>query len=262
MNGKIKCRNNWKSQFCIREVLKLSYKKLCLFFAIGMLLVGQTLITGCGKKVIPQVYTYEEQSDGTVMITGLTEKGKSDSKLIIPMELGDKKVTAIGREAFRDNTAVTTVEISDNVTSILENAFLGCTRLEEITFSSNLEDVGTNIVKNTLWEKKKLEEHTEIIVNNILIEVQVETDSYKIPDGVKNIASGVFYRNDSLKSISIPNTIEKIGSYAFAECENLTTLEIPIDVQEIGYDAFLNLAQVKYAGNAQGSPWGAKEILQ
>ena len=64
-------------------------------------------LSGCkNKKVIP-VFTYEKNEDDTITITGLTDKGRADSKLTIPAQLDGSTVTAVAGEAFRDDYNVT-----------------------------------------------------------------------------------------------------------------------------------------------------------
>lgn len=242
--------------------MKKLTKKTGLYtaFVFAALLMVSAGVAGCGKKGQIQVFTYEENADGSLSITGLTEKGSRDSSLKVPAQIEGKKVSEIAREAFRDNTYVTELMISDGVTRIAENAFLNCTNLSEITFPADLAQTGTNIVKNTEWEKKQLEEHSEIIIGSIFIEAGDVGSSYEVPDGVKYIASGAFYYNETVKEVVLPDSLETIGSYAFAGCKNLTSLKIPDKVSSIGYDAFLNVEQVWYNGNAEGSPWGAGTV--
>ena len=102
-----------------------------------------------------------------------------------------------------------------------------------------------------------------------------------IPDSVTNIGDEAFRRRTGLTKITIPNSVTNIGNYAFSgctgltdvkipdsvttigtgafgRCTGLTDVKIPNSVTTIGTDAFENVAHITYAGNATGSPWGAK----
>lgn len=234
--------------------------KKILIICTMFLIASTACLGGCGAKKQVQVFTYEENEDGSLTITGLTEKGKTDSRLSIPSEIDGKAVSAIGREAFRDNVYVTEIVMSDGLMRIAENAFFSCTKLSDITFSKDLKEVGTNAVRNTAWEKAQLQDNKEIIIGDILVEVGEIGDSYSVPDGVKRIASGVFYCNETLTEVYLPENLEYIGSYAFAECKNLENIHIPESVEVIGFDAFLNIPVIQYSGNADGSPWGAGAV--
>ncbi|MDO5403010.1 MAG: leucine-rich repeat domain-containing protein [Eubacteriales bacterium] len=234
--------------------------KISAAIIMGAFLAAVMFFSSCGKKTQIQVFTYEENADGTLSITGLTQKGSTDSRLDIPSEIDGRKVCGISREAFRDNTCVTEIIISDGITRIAENAFLNCTNLSKISFPDGLLEIGTNVVKNTEWEKEQLLEHSEIIVGNILVEAGDIGSSYKVPDGVKHIASGAFYCNEAVKEVTFPDGLESIGSYAFAGCKNITDLTVPDSVLKVGYDAFLDIGHVSYQGKAGGSPWGAGAV--
>ena len=59
-----------------------------------------------------------------------------------------------------------------------------------------------------------------------------------IPDSVKSIGYGSFYKCDSLKEITIPNSVTSIGDSAFYSCESLKEITIPNSVTSIGSFAF------------------------
>ena len=59
-----------------------------------------------------------------------------------------------------------------------------------------------------------------------------------IPEGVTEIADGVFCYNDSIEEVSLPSTLKKIGIGAFAYCNALKEVSIPESVEQIGGNAF------------------------
>ena len=61
------------------------------------------------------------------------------------------KVTAIGKDAFKNNKKLTKVTIGANVTKIGANAFSGCKKLKKITVKTKMlkaKSVGKNAFKN------------------------------------------------------------------------------------------------------------------
>ncbi len=60
-----------------------------------------------------------------------------------------------------------------------------------------------------------------------------------------------------LKSVVIPESVTKIGERAFYDDYNIFSLEVPSSVTSIGASAFVSIRNVVYAGDAEGSPWGA-----
>ena len=45
-------------------------------------------------------FTYEENAAGNIVITGLTDKGRADAKVIVPAKIDGKKVDGIGSGVF------------------------------------------------------------------------------------------------------------------------------------------------------------------
>ena len=78
--------------------------------------------------------------DGTLTIKRYVGSG---GDVVIPSEIGGKRVTAIGNTfemtgAFQDCTTVTSVVIPDGVTEIQDNAFYSCTALEAVTIPASV----------------------------------------------------------------------------------------------------------------------------
>ena len=76
-------------------------------------------------------------------------------------------------------------------------------------------------------EYDQLADNDEIIVNGVLCKISIDSGTYNIPDGVRTIASGVFYNIDGLTQINIPDSVEVIGAYAFAGCKGLKEVKLP-----------------------------------
>jgi len=254
-------------------------KKKRIFLGLLLLLIAVFSLVGCRKHVSVQLFNYEENEDGTVTITGLTDKAKEDLTIKVPEKLDGKTVSAIGTGTFRDHTSVTKVVIAEGITSIGDNAFLNCYALVEIEIPSTVKTIGTNAFTNTKWEADILAKGGDVIVNNILCKVKSAKDEYTVPGDVVTIASGVFYNNKTITKVNLPAGLEGIGNYAFAGCEAIKEISLPEGLKEIGYgafadsgikkiyvpstvqvignEAFLNIEEVDYKGSAEGSPWGA-----
>ena len=62
--------------------------------------------------------------------------------------------------------------------------------------------------------------------------------SIDIPNSIRGIEDGGFYKCTSLVSATIPNSMTSISSYTFSGCTSLTSVDIPNTVWEIGGGAF------------------------
>ena len=135
-------------------------------------------------------------------------------------------VTSIGIYAFKECN-MTSVQMSDNITSIGQEAFSNCRNLTSINISKSLRQIESMVFC-------RCERLTSIT----------------IPNGVVTIGSSAFSQCSRLTSVTIPNSVTSIGEYAFSGCTDLTSITIPNSVTRIGIDAFNNTAW--YNGQSDG----------
>ena len=72
-----------------------------------------------------------------------------------------------------------------------------------------------------------------------------------IPNSVKYINIGAFYKCTSLKQITIPNSVKYIAKDAFNGCISLTNINIPNSVDYIGESAFFRCRYLKTINNIE-----------
>ena len=84
-------------------------------------------------------FTWIENSDGTVIITGYTDQ---DTVLSIPDSIHGRTVTAIGDNAFSGNTLLREVSLPGTLTWIGESAFDGCENLSRPDLPLGLREIG------------------------------------------------------------------------------------------------------------------------
>ena len=113
-------------------------------------------------------------------ITGYTG---STGNIIIPSELGGKKVTAIGEKAFYENKTITSVKIPEGVTSIKDSAFAYCSSLTEVTIPEGVMSIEITAFRNC----------------SSLTEVT-------IPKSVTSIGWGAFVECDALTTVHYGGT--------------------------------------------------------
>lgn len=153
---------------------------------------------------------YDSRNDCNAIIETATNKlilGCVNT--VIPEEVSEIDAYAFYGSPF------TSVSIPENVTSILDYAFGGCSELISINIPSGV----TNIFRYTFYNCSSL-------------------TSITIPSNVTQIWEGAFYGCSSLTSINIPNKVTSIGESAFERCTNLTTVVIGKQVASIGKNAF------------------------
>ena len=135
--------------------------------------------------------------------------------ITIPATLAGAKVTHIGRNAFLDCSALTSVTVPEGVLRIGRGAFHDCTGLKSIKIPSSVKI----IERDAFWGCTAL-------------------SSVSIPEGVTSIDRGAFLWCCGLESIDIPSSVTQIGRSAFAFCRGLASVTIPKKVTDIGSDVF------------------------
>jgi hypothetical protein len=141
------------------------------------------------------------------------------------------RVTGIARNAFRDNTKITSVTLPNTVTTIEDNAFRGCLNLSSITFGAGLTTV------DSYWAFYDCTALSRF-------DVAEGNTVYSSLDGVlynKNRTTLIRYPiGKPNNTFTVPNTVLTIGNNAFADCRNLSSITISRNVTNIDIHAFHN----------------------
>ena len=218
------------------------------------------------------IYTYEVDSDGTIIITDCKES--ASGAITIPSEIDGKPVTSIGYNAFSFCTGLTSITIPNSVTSIGTYAFYGCSGLTSITIPNSVTSIGdwafhgcSGLTSITLgnsvtsiggWAFNGCTGLTSINVasgnnyyssNNGVLFNKKKTalirypegksqTSYTIPNSVTSIGDHAFDGCTGLRSITISNSVTSIEDDVFARCTSLTSITIPNSVTRIEDYAF------------------------
>ncbi|MCR4801371.1 MAG: leucine-rich repeat domain-containing protein [Bacteroidales bacterium] len=242
-----------------------------------------------GNVIIPSSVTYKNYQYSVISIGTRAFSNSSATSVSIP-----NSVTSIGEYAFFYDQPLRTVIIPNSVTSIGEYAFCNCTWLTSVTIPNSVakiepctfadcERLTSVIISNGVTSIggsafSRCTSLTSITIPNSVTEIGgsafsrcTSLTSVTIPEGVTSIAPYTFIRCSSLTSINILNRVTSIGENAFSGCENISLVIIPNSVTEIGenafgcsdtYEGFLNgVDTILYSGNAEGSPWGAKNVI-
>lgn len=168
----------------------------------------------------------------------------TDTEIIIPSEIDGIPVTAIGYDAFRYRTWITSVTIPDSITDISYGAFEYCSSLKNIILHDGIISIGEAAFAGCT-------SLTDIILPNKIINLRdgafancTSLTGINLPDSVEYIGQQVFQNCTSLASINIPNSVTFIGWYAFLNCSSLTEIIIPSSVTKMGNAVFADCSSL------------------
>ena len=156
------------------------------------------------------VYEYTKNTDNTLTIT---KYNGVYSNISVPSKINGFTVSAIGEEAFKVNTVLTSISLPTTVKSIRTKAFYGCSKLASVSFS-NVTTIG-----------------------QYAFGYCTSLESYVIPDCVTSVGYCAFYGCSNLTSLTIGKGVRTISSYAFCNT-GLTSQYIPGNVTGINSYAF------------------------
>ena len=161
-------------------------------------------------------------------------------------------VTSIGNSTFYGCTGITSIEIPNRVKDIGQSSFYGCSYLASVKIGNGVTSIG----KDAFYGCSNLSAvHIENLTNWCSISFENsdanplccakhlylgnnEINDLVIPNNVTQISFSSFYGCTGFTSIKIPTSVTSIGNFAFSGCTGLTSLEIPNSVSNLGNNAF------------------------
>ena len=190
--------------------------------------------------VIPSTVTYEGKVYKVTRI-GFDAFNQCDKLTFVDIP---SSVKTIGVGAFNFCSSLTSITLKEGLEHIEWNAFEDCKSLENITFPNSLKTIGNYAFSNTLWYKNH--PNGAVYASNVFYKYKgdiPQNTSFVIKEGTVSISPYAFvkenYHEDySLVSVSIPNSVKVIGEGVFYRCRALTSIVIPDGVTTIETLAF------------------------
>ncbi len=145
-------------------------------------------------------------------------------------------VTSIGYSAFEYCRGLTSIVIPDSVTSIGDRAFFYCTGLTSVTIGDSVTSIGYEAFEGCTNLIQK--ENGVSYVDKWVVDCYTSVASVTLRVNTVGIADSAFYGCTGLTSVTIGSGVTSIGSCAFSGCTGLTSISIPNSVTSIGSFAF------------------------
>ena len=179
-------------------------------------------------------------------------------------------VTAIGKDAFKGCTALTSLTLPRGVVEIGESAFEGCSSLARVFLCDELRTIGPRAFRDCEALKaidlpknleiigefafegcKKLE---EVVLPEKLRQLGgviergdqhifkdcVALKKAVLPEGMTILGASMFAGCTALEELKLPYTLTSIEAGAFSGCTALESLTLPANLSQIAGDAFAN----------------------
>ena len=146
-------------------------------------------------------------TNGEVAITSLKSKNAATVKIPATIKISGTtlKVTAIGKNAFKNMKKLKTVSMGKYVKSIGTSAFSGCKALTKVTIGSNVTSIGAS----AFYGCTKLK-------------------TIVIPAKVTKIGKNAFYGDKQLKTITIRSSkLKTVGANALKGINAKATIKVP-----------------------------------
>lgn len=140
-------------------------------------------------------------------------------------------VTKLESKAFQENSSLTNATIGSGLSS-LPDAFMGCTKLKNVSIISGIKDIG---------------EYAFLGCSGLT--------SINIPSSVTTIGMGAFSNCKGLTGIALPYSITSVKQSAFKGCSNLHNVWFYSNAPTIGGDIFANCAsdfKINYLSDKSG----------
>ena len=206
--------------------MKKKVKQIFAALLVAVMLVGVMPVISFaedGEKTFG--YLKYTVTDGEVTITNCDTS--ISGELTIPEAIEGYPVKRINRWAFDGCVALTSIMISNNVTSIDTYAFNNCIGLTKIKVSED----------NKIYDSR---DNCNAIIETAINQLIVGCKNTAIPNDVISIGMGAFLGCTGLKSITIPDSVTSIDACAFLGCTSLKSITIPDSVTSIDSSVFKN----------------------
>ncbi len=144
-----------------------------------------------------------------------------------------KSVEAVWEYALAD-TGLVSIELPEAVEVVAEGAFANSARLENLTFGTNIREIGPSALSFCPNLKSlRLTPGKFSIDNALLIDKENRrliaclpacATSISVPEGITEISDSAFALNSKIESLTLPESVKHIGAWAFRDMKNLHKL--------------------------------------
>lgn len=220
----------------------------------------------CGENV-----NWTLNNEGILVISGSGEMARYGRPSVYYGTMGgnDPWNTNADSPWYNIREQITSVIISDQVTTVGRNVFRGCSNLNSVQLGNDITRIDAYAFDGCNLSRLEIPSSVQTIYNTSFAYCDVSEISVDENNGVfdsRNDCNAIIVTrtNDLVRgceNTSIPSTVTKIWAYAFSSCSGLTKITIPESITNIGENAFYNCSNLKdvyYLGSED--EWNAIQI--
>lgn len=177
-------------------------------------------------------FFYKFGSDGYIEIIEYVGK---EMDVVVPEEINGRYVGSIGKNVFKDNKTITSIELPDHLYSIGDGAFEGCENLQTVN-STGITEIGAH----AFYGCKSLENISLTGIKSVGDYAFSECSSLTELDlnTVEKIGIGAFYNASDIYKVHFSSELTTIDNGAFAGCSSFKEIILPDNIDRIGLLAF------------------------
>ena len=147
---------------------------------------------------------------------------------------------------YNDNSNLTSIYIGGLVGSIELDSFTSCNNLTRVTIPEGITTIGNDAFRGCL-KLNGVNSSDSIIIPDSVVAIgnlafsdctSTGLTSVVIGSGVAQVGSAAFKNCTSLTSVTIPNNVTSLGQEAFNFCTSLITADLPTGLTEIKQGLF------------------------
>lgn len=201
--------------------------------------------------------------DGEVKIIGYTG---NDSTVKLPEKIEGKTVAAINKGAFKGNSVIEHVELSDTIKIVGSEAFRGCKNLKFVRLPLDLQTINkrtfegcpsleevilpfglTRIKEKAFKGCASLRRHMHYVkrVAGVTREMNWNLTEEHLPSRLKAIEESAFEGCEKLTEVYLPFAVKKVPANAYKGCTSLEDVYFHNEIDEIGECAFKDCKGLK-----------------
>ena len=166
-----------------------------------------------------------------------------------------ENITSIGNNAFCGCTGLKTLNFNAvNCTYIGDGGaptFISCPNFQTVNFGNRVTNIPDNAFKSCTGLKNINLPESLTNIGAHAFDHCSSLDNVTIPSQITVLNGYTFYYCTSLSNLTLNNSLTTIGDYSLSNCTNLKTLYVPDSVQTIGSNPFSsdkNLTIICYSG--------------